>query len=125
MNEKLNDQTQVRIDKVSQLRELDINPYSNTFKPTNYISDILETYSEKANEELEQIDAVFIVSGRVLSKRDFGKSIFFNIKDQTGRIQGFVQKNHIGEEKKLSNYYKSVKTRLRTILWLLNDKEIC
>ena len=99
MNDKLNDQTQVRIDKVSQLKEQNINPYSNTFKPNNFISDILKAYSDKTHEELEQEEDVFIISGRVLSKRDFGKSIFFNIKDQTGRIQGFVQKNHIGEEK--------------------------
>lgn len=99
MNDKLNDQTQVRIEKVHQLKEQDINPYSNSFKPENYSKDLINKYSENTHEELEQVEDVFILSGRVLSKRDFGKSIFFNFKDQTEILQGFVQKNHIGKEK--------------------------
>jgi len=101
MNDKLNDQTQVRIDKVNQLKEQNINPYSNSFKPENYSIEILNEFSEKTHEELEQNENVFVLSGRILSKRDFGKSIFFNLQDQTAILQGFVQKNHIGEEKHL------------------------
>ena len=99
MNDKLNDQTQVRIEKVNDLRDQEINPYSNDFKPINFSKELIKKYSEKTHEELDQIDDVFIVSGRVMSKRDFGKSIFFNLQDRTGQLQGFVQKNHIGEEK--------------------------
>jgi len=99
MNEKLSDQTQVRIEKVNQLKEQNINPYSNNFKPKNFIKDVLEEFAENTPEELEQLVEVFIISGRVLSKRDFGKSIFFNLKDRTGQLQGFVKKNHLGEEK--------------------------
>ena len=101
MNDKLNDQTQVRIEKVNILKEQNINPYSNNFKPKNYTKDILNVFAEKTHEELEQVEDVFIVSGRILSKRDFGKSIFFNLQDRTGQLQGFVQKNHLGEEKHL------------------------
>ena len=101
MNDKLNDQTQVRIEKVNILKEQNINPYSNNFKPKNYTKDILNVYAEKTHEELEQAEDVFIVAGRILSKRDFGKSIFFNLQDRTGQLQGFVQKNHLGEEKHL------------------------
>lgn len=101
MNDKLNDQTQVRIEKVNILKEQNINPYSNNFKPKNYTKDILNVFAEKTHEELEQAEDVFIVSGRILSKRDFGKSIFFNLQDRTGQLQGFVQKNHLGEEKHL------------------------
>jgi len=84
MNEKLNDQTRVRIEKVNQLKEQNINPYSNNFKPKNFIKDVLNEFTENTPEELEQLEDVFIISGRVLSKRDFGKSIFFNLKDRTG-----------------------------------------
>jgi len=101
MNDKLNDQTQVRIEKVNILKEQNINPYSNNFKPKNYTKDILNVFAKKTHEELEQAEDVFIVSGRILSKRDFGKSIFFNLQDRTGQLQGFVQKNHLGEEKHL------------------------
>ena len=98
MNDKLNDQTQVRIDKVNLLKEQNINPYDNSFKPKNYTINISQDYADKTREELEDSDDIFVLSGRVLSKRDFGKSIFFNLQDQKGQLQGFVQKNHIGED---------------------------
>lgn len=98
MNDKLNDQTQVRIEKVNLLKEKSINPYNNSFKPKNYTKDILKDYSKKTHEELEENEGIFVLSGRVLSKRDFGKSIFFNLQDQTGQLQGFVQKKHIGDD---------------------------
>jgi len=101
MNDKLNDQTQVRIEKVNTLKEQDINPYSNNFKPTDLTKEILEKYAKNTHEELDEVEDVFVLSGRVLSKRDFGKSIFFNMQDRTGQLQGFIQKNHIGEEKHL------------------------
>ena len=104
MNEKLSDQTRIRIEKLYQLIEQGINPFSNSFKPKDLVKDILRTHSDNSNDELSELDRQFVVAGRITSKRDFGKSIFFNLKDRTGKIQGFIQRGTVGAEN--LNFFK-------------------
>jgi len=98
MNEKLSDQTEVRIDKLNQLIEQGINPFANNFKPKDIISEIVNKYNEHSKDELVELNKKFVIAGRITSKRDFGKSIFFHIKDRTGKIQGFIQRDTVGAE---------------------------
>ncbi|MGI9534492.1 MAG: lysine--tRNA ligase [Thermodesulfobacteriota bacterium] len=98
MNEKLNDQTEIRIDKLHQLVEQGINPFSNNFKPKDVVKDLINTYGDKSRDELSEINKQFVVAGRITSKRDFGKSIFFHLKDRTGKIQGFIQRDTVGAD---------------------------
>lgn len=94
-----NDLTLQRMSKVQQLLDMGINPYANDYKPAHLASHLIDNYSEKEADELSGIDNEFSIAGRVMSIRDFGKSAFFHIKDNSARIQCFIQKNKIGEEK--------------------------
>ena len=38
------------------------------------------------------------VAGRITAHRDMGKSMFIDVKDQSGRIQAYAQKNVLGDE---------------------------
>ena len=98
MNEKLSDQTQVRFEKLEQLIEQGVNPFSNNFKPENFTEEILNSYSQSSNEELSGLNKDFVIAGRITSIRDFGKSIFFHIKDRTGKLQCFIQRDKVGAE---------------------------
>lgn len=40
-----------------------------------------------------------IIAGRVMSFRDHGNSCFFDLKDQTGRMQVYMQKNRVGADR--------------------------
>lgn len=93
------DLTQQRISKVKELMELDINPYSNDFKPGSSAKELIDEYTDTDGEELKNLETKFSIAGRVISKRDFGKSAFFHLKDSSAKIQCFVQKNQIGDEK--------------------------
>lgn len=93
------DLTLQRIGKVKQLIELGINPYPNDFKPSCLASELIEKYLDTDGDELKSLQTEFIVAGRVISIRDFGKSAFFHVKDSSAKIQCFVQKNEIGDEK--------------------------
>ncbi len=38
------------------------------------------------------------LAGRITAHRDMGKSMFIDIRDQSGRIQAYAQKNVLGDE---------------------------
>ncbi len=91
-------QFELRKSKLEELRAMGIDPYANGFTPEHTAGELVSLHASKSPEELEQIEGLFSLAGRVVSKRDFGKSAFFHLSDRTGRIQGFIQKNSIDEK---------------------------
>mgnify|MGYP001163776938 FL=1 len=71
------------------LAEAGIDPFANKFTPSETCD------AAKANYEEERPVAV---AGRLVSKREMGKTIFAHVKDVSGSIQLFIRKNDIGEE---------------------------
>lgn len=91
-------QFELRKSKLKELREMDIDPYANDFTPEHTAGELISLHASKSPEELEQVEDLFSLAGRIVSKRDFGKSAFFHLSDRTGKIQGFIQKNSIDEK---------------------------
>ncbi len=90
-------QFELRKSKLEELRAMGIDPYGNSFTPEHTAGELVSLHTSKSPEELEQMEGLFSLAGRIVSKRDFGKSAFFHLSDRTGRIQGFIQKNSIDE----------------------------
>ncbi len=82
--------------KVDSLWEAGVNPYPNDFKPQNTTAEIIGTYG--AMERIEAGDAIFVLAGRIMARRSFGKAAFITIQDRKGRLQLYVRKDEIGEE---------------------------
>lgn len=93
-----NDQFQLRKSKLKELEENGINPFGNSFKPGFISSEIFEKYENLSREQLENINDTYTLAGRIVSRRDFGKSAFFHIMDRGGKIQCFLQKNKVSDE---------------------------
>ncbi len=98
MKERSSEQKRIRVEKLQRLIEQEVHPFSNDFHPKSSIKDILETYGSSSQEQLEQINEQFVVAGRIVSKRDFGKSVFFDLKDGTEKIQGFIKEDSAGPD---------------------------
>ncbi|ABL00612.1 lysyl-tRNA synthetase [Pelobacter propionicus DSM 2379] len=82
--------------KVDTLWEAGINPYPNDFRPEHTSADVFAAYGDK-----EQVDAehdIFVVAGRILARRSFGKAAFIKIQDRKGRLQLYIKKDEIGEQ---------------------------
>jgi lysyl-tRNA synthetase class 2 len=94
----LSEQVRVRMEKLGRIRERGENPYRNGFEPKNLAAELHRGYDEKSKEELEPAAIPASVAGRVMAIRDFGKASFVRIKDRTGIIQLFVQKDKLGPE---------------------------
>lgn len=75
--------------KLAALREKGIDPFRNKFSPTESCAEARANYADERAVKL---------AGRITAHRDMGKSMFLDIRDQSGRIQLYAQKNGLGEE---------------------------
>src|ERR671930_641923 len=75
--------------KLSALRAKGIDPFKNKFTPSESCAVARANYAEGREVAL---------AGRITAHRDMGKSQFIDIKDQSGRIQVYAQKNVLGDE---------------------------
>ena len=87
-----------RIKKLADLRAQGINPYPNNFRVQHTTQDIIERFAGNSPEEIEQGSEMFVIAGRVMSIRDFGKSSFIHLQDRTGRIQAYLRNDKLGSE---------------------------
>src|SRR3990167_3459727 len=84
----INDEREVRLKKLSELRSANINPYPASADRKEKIAEAL-----KKNEG----ESVQIV-GRIMMKRDMGKLTFCHLQDESARMQIVFKKDDIGEE---------------------------
>jgi lysyl-tRNA synthetase class 2 len=83
--------------KLDQLRERGIDPYCQDFAPSHEVESLHARYGQWDGSRLESLEEVFSIAGRVMAKRDFGKAVFIDIMDRTGRIQCFIQRPSLEE----------------------------
>ncbi|MBJ6801684.1 lysine--tRNA ligase [Geomonas propionica] len=82
--------------KVDALWEAGINPYPNDYKPQHTSADVRDAYGDK--EVIEDDPQTFVVAGRIIMRRSFGKAAFVQVQDRKGRMQLYLKKDTIGEE---------------------------
>ncbi len=76
-----------------------IRLYPSGFRCDLAISEATDRFGEMDSETLEKKKGPFKLAGRIMAIRDFGKACFIHIKDRTGRIQAYVRKDKVGEDK--------------------------
>ncbi|RAU59137.1 lysine--tRNA ligase [Bacillus safensis] len=97
-NEELNDQFQVRRDKMNKMREEGIDPFGERYDRSHQSAQIIAKYDEFSKEDLEGKAAQVTIAGRMMTKRGKGKAGFAHIQDLEGQIQIYVRKDSVGEE---------------------------
>ncbi len=90
MSEETNALTEQRKGKLAALRAKGIDPFRSKFTPTEKCADAAGVNYVEGKE--------VAVAGRVTAHRDMGKSMFIDVRDQSGRIQVYAQKNVLGDE---------------------------
>lgn len=90
---EINEQMQVRIDKMHKIEEHGWKPFGYRFLYTHRAADIAAQFDELSEKETE-----VKMAGRIMAVRGHGKTCFMDMQDKTGRIQVYVRKDVIGEE---------------------------
>lgn len=96
--EELNDQRQVRRQKMEEIRNGGLDPFGARFERTHLSNELIEAYSELSKEELDETPHVAKIAGRIMTKRGKGKAGFAHIQDLGGQIQIYVRQDAIGED---------------------------
>lgn len=86
---------QHRLEKCNKLREMGLNPYVNSHIISSPISDILVRFSKE--DDVLPENEEFSAAGRILAKREFGKTAFLTIRDRSGIIQVYIKKALLSE----------------------------
>jgi lysyl-tRNA synthetase class 2 len=93
-----NEQIGVRRQKLAALKARGGQAYPNDFFPTHTAAQMLARFSANSSEELEKIEEIFSLAGRVMSLRHFGKAAFFHIQDRSGQVQVYVRQGNSSQE---------------------------
>jgi len=84
-----------RLEKVEQLKALGMNPYAYHWESTHHAAQLQEKFADlPAGEEA---DFEVTIAGRIMSRRFSGKLAFFDVQDETGTIQLYLDKKHLTE----------------------------
>ncbi len=94
--EETNDLMRQRKEKLNEIREAGIDPYPHQYAPTHTTSGIHEEF-EDVDETPDETNRVTI-AGRIMTKRDHGKSSFAHLQDSTGQIQIYVRRDDVGTD---------------------------
>lgn len=86
-----------RREKLHDLRRT-TNPYPNHFRRHHLAADLLLTYEKDDAETLLQKNQQVSIAGRIVLKRDMGKSMFLDIQDMSGKIQVYLKQDKLGPE---------------------------
>ena len=90
---EINEQMQVRIDKMHRIEEKGWKPFGRRFEYTHRSADVNEQFDALAEAETE-----VKLAGRIMAIRGHGKTCFMDMQDKTGRIQLFVRNDVLGED---------------------------
>jgi lysyl-tRNA synthetase class 2 len=84
-----------RLEKVAGLQKAGVNPYAYQWKSTAHAQQLQEQYADLAPGE--EISVEVAIAGRIIARRILGKLAFFNLQDETGTIQLYLDKKRISE----------------------------
>ncbi len=88
---ELNEIQKIRLKKLDELKALGVAPFGKKFPPSHSLQQIKDNFDELENQRVK-------VAGRIMAIRGHGKAAFFDIQDQTGRLQMYIRKDGVAEE---------------------------
>jgi lysyl-tRNA synthetase, class II len=88
-----------RLAKAQGWRTHGLNPYGNGFRPKNTCHEVTAKHEKDDGASLEATKAgPYVLAGRVVAMRSFGKAAFVHIQDRTGTLQLHVKADVLGAQ---------------------------
>ncbi|KAG0454975.1 hypothetical protein HPP92_023889 [Vanilla planifolia] len=87
----------IRLKKVEELRSKGYEPYAYTWDRSHRTRQLQEIYAHLANGEECKEESVS-VAGRIVASRKFGKLAFYTLRDESGTIQLYFEKESLLED---------------------------
>lgn len=94
----MDDLSKIRLEKLQKLEELGVTAYPYEFNKTHEFKEIIEQYGQSPNEDLEKMEQVFKIAGRIIALRKMGKSSFLHLFDGEEKLQIYVRQDMMPEK---------------------------
>ena len=123
---------QTKLDKIEKIKEAGFKLFPNTFEVNSNIQKIKSGIEEDESFFTKE-DTVLKIAGRIMAVNKFGKASFIRISDRTGKLQVYLSKKDVGEDKYNLFKYMDIGDfigvsgfmfRTRTKEWTLFAKDI-
>ncbi len=79
----------IRREKLAKLRDLGVDPYGARFEVTTTPAKLRAAFVENIPVK---------IAGRIIALRDMGKSVFFQLGDVLGSIQGYLGIRNLSDD---------------------------
>ena len=90
---RLDDITNQRLEKLRKLRdEKQLNPYPPRYRRSHTTKEAMALFEQGQEAEVS-------LAGRIIAIRGMGKAVFMDMRDASGKIQLYIGKGHLSEEK--------------------------
>jgi len=87
----INEVIKVRLQKLKDIEAMGINPFGGKYDFTNYARDINDNFDELESKQVK-------IAGRIMAIRGHGKAAFFDIQDNSDKIQIYIKKDNVSEQ---------------------------
>jgi lysyl-tRNA synthetase class 2 len=92
-----NDQVRQRMEALAALRAGGLDPFGSRYPVTHWARGLAAALGGAGEDELKAHGPVSM-AGRVVARRDHGKTCFAELMDYTGRIQLYARADQLGDE---------------------------
>ncbi len=82
-----------RLKKLEAIKKAGLNPFPAKSKRTHLIEQALKKFPQASRSKKK-----VVLSGRIMSLRSHGGATFLDVRDGTGKIQAFLNKDKVGEK---------------------------
>jgi len=97
LSELDHEQTLQRKKNLQEITNLGFSAYTHRYQKTHTVSEIVELYTSKTKEELEEAHIEVQVPGRIRAIRKMGKAAFITYSDGQETLQIYLRSNEVGE----------------------------
>ena len=95
--DEVNEQMEVRRQKLTRLKNEGVAPYPNDFKASHTSASIRAQFDALSDAQVGTQAGIFSLAGRIMAIRSFGKASFFQVQDRSGRLQVYARRDRLGE----------------------------
>ncbi|KAL6203899.1 hypothetical protein ACLB2K_021169 [Fragaria x ananassa] len=89
----------IRLNKVQELRSKGLEPYAYSWERTHSANQLQDIYKHLGNgEESKPENDGVSIAGRIVARRAFGKLAFLTLRDDSGTIQLYCEKERLADD---------------------------
>jgi len=86
-----------RLEKLNKIRSRNIDPYPHRFPRIHTIQAAIALFQQQEGSNAEGLKVS--VAGRIMAQRSMGKATFVDLRDGSGKIQAYIRRDTLGDEK--------------------------